>query len=186
MSQGRNEGPVSSSGAESGPAWREALRLIGRRPLTVAELRRRLEDRGHASSLIDQVVEGLVERGYLHDAELARNFIVSRAQRLGHGPRRLVDDLVRRGVSREAAGAAWTRAVEQGDLDGEALLRRELRRRLGPASGELDSRTQRRVYTALVRAGFEGSAVHRELMARRGSATHSDHELSQGFDDDFV
>ena len=161
-----------------GAAWREALRLLGIRPLTVAELRQRLEARGHAPDAIDEVAERVERQGYVDDAELARNYIVSRALRLGHGPRRLIEDLVRRGVARDTARAAWACAVDRGDLDCEALLRRELERRLGPAPAELDPRNQRRVYNALLRAGFEASAVHRALVARRGSG--------QGLDDEFA
>jgi regulatory protein len=176
VSEDRNEASPSRA-AEA--AWREALRRIAVRPRTTVEIRQQLEERGHGAASIDRVVDRLRERGYVDDAELAWNFIVARAPRLGHGPRRLIGDLVRRGVSRETAEAAWRRAVEQGDVDGEALLRRELQRRLGPTIRPVDPRTRRRVYNALLRAGFEGSAVHRELALLGGAGR-------QGFDDDFA
>lgn len=183
MSRGRKEQNASRVDAS---AWSDALRWIAGRPRTRAEMRERLARRSHPPETIEAVVERLEREGYLDDDELAWNFIVARAERLGHGPRRLIDDLERRGLPRATARAAWERAIERGDLDEEALLRRELQRRLGPSRGPLDTRTHRRVYNALLRAGFESSAVHRELVALRGSAARSDHEPGQGFDDDFA
>jgi len=168
--------PASNQDPEA--AWREALRLLGVRPLTVLELRERLADRGHAPETVEACVQRAESAGYLQDGELAWNYIVARGARLGHGPRRMIEDLVRRGVARKTAEAAWARAVEQGDLDGELLLGRALDRRLGPGSADLDPRRRRRVYNALLRAGFEPSAVYRAMLARCGSG--------EGFDDDVV
>jgi SOS response regulatory protein OraA/RecX len=65
--------------------------------------------------------------GYLDDRRLALEFIVTRAERLGHGPTKLVEDLCRRGVGREVAEAALRLAVERGDVSTTEVLRRRMR-----------------------------------------------------------
>jgi regulatory protein len=152
----------------------EALQLLARRPLTAAELRARLESRGHPPSAVERAVARLERAGHLDDCRLAAHFIVARAERLGHGPRRLVEDLKRRGLTEEEAEAAWRAAVERGDVDPDRLLRREIRRRVGGSAARLDRRHFRRVYNALLRAGFEASRIEEQLAPLRAAAGAAD------------
>jgi len=138
---------------------RLALDWLARRPLTAAELGRRLAAAGHAPAVVHAACRRLAAAGLLDDRELARHYVVARAERLGHGPRRLVGELVRRGVPQSVARAAWRAAVEDGDLDLDQLLQRQIRRRLGARGGRLDRSGYARVYTALLRAGFPAAAA---------------------------
>jgi len=141
---------------------RDALALLSRRPRTAAELREGLTRRGHPSAAIEDAMVTLEQTGQIDDKRLAEHYVVARATRLGHGPRRLVEDLVRRGVRRELARAAWDDAVEHGDLDPAEIVRRQIRRRIGP-SRQIDRASYVRVYNALLRAGFGAGAVEAEL-----------------------
>ena len=138
------------------------MQLLSRRPLTELELRERLRDRGQDSATIDRTCRRLVEDGYLDDRAIAADYIRARSERLGHGPRRLLDDLCRRGVDRDLAEAALHEVVEQGDVATDELLLRQIRKRVGTATS-IDSRGFRRVYNALLRAGFEDDAIRRHL-----------------------
>ena len=161
----KSQTPQSSGGPARGPEA-EALHLLARRPLTVAELRERLQRRGHAGAAISQTIDRLGEAGYVDDLRLATDFIVTRAARLGHGRERLLRDLRRRGVDAAVAAEAWSRAVQDGDVQPEDQLRERVRReveRLGSLGGQLDPKAYRRVYNAQLRAGFDAERLGAEL-----------------------
>ncbi len=145
------------------PAVEEALRLISRKPRTVAELREALSEREHESAAVDEAVAYLVERGWLDDHKLAADFIVLRARRLGHGPRRLLGDLRRRGVAAQVAQAAWDEAVNSGEIELRTLLQRAIRRRLPMDATPTEPRRYARVYNAMLRSGFDAADVDIEM-----------------------
>jgi regulatory protein len=162
-----------------------AMRLLGRRPLSEAELRGRLEARGHATAAVDEACARLREAGYVDDRRLALDFIVTRSERLAHGPEKLVADLCGRGVGRDVAEAALRIAIRQGDLSPRELLRRRMRRHVGDAALPLGPRDYARVYNALRRAGFDGEAIRRELEDRREPASHAE-PIADETSDDFA
>ncbi len=161
----------------------DGLRLVARRPLTVAELRDRLLERGHVEGEVERAIARLLETGILDDRRLAAHFIVTRSARLGHGRARLLRDLGRRGVDPRVAREAWDRSVRQGDVDPDAHLRGEIAKRVEAAGGRLEERAYRRVYNSLLRAGCEPGAVESALQPYRAGPGEPD--LAEGTDDDF-
>lgn len=144
----------------------DAARLLGRRPLTERELQQRLTERGHPADVIDATLAAFRDRGYISDYRLALEYIVRRAERLGHGRRRLLGDLARRGVAEDVLERAWQAADEGGELDHERALERRVRKRLRGRE-RLDPRAWARVYNALLREGFEEPAVRGRLERHR-------------------
>lgn len=159
------------------------MRLLGRRPLTEAELRERLTRAQHAAGAIDHACERLRQAGYLDDHALALEFIVNRAERLGHGPDKLVAALCERGVARGVAEAALQLAVERGDVSPREVLLRRLRRYLRGATPPLSAREYARVYNALRRAGFGGELIRQELECYRAPASHAEPIADETTDD---
>jgi regulatory protein len=159
-----------------GEAERDALRWLARRPLTEAELRGRLAAAGHPAATADRLCRRMREAGYLDDRRLAEHFIQARAARLGHGPERLVAELVRRGVPPAVARAAWDAAAAGGDVSAAELLGRQVARRLGPRGRPLDRRAWARQARALVRAGFAAEEVERALAPFRSGAEPAEDE----------
>ena len=164
-------------------AERDAIGMLGRRPLTASELRSRLTDRGHDERAVEQACARVHEAGFLDDRRLAYEFIVLRGPRLGHGRQRLLRELARRGVASELAEAAWRQAVEQGDLDPELLLRRKLERQLRGARRLTTERDYVRVYNALRRAGFDEGPIRRELAPYRAFDSRDDPTTDEAFHD---
>jgi len=140
-----------------------AARLLARRPLTGGELREGLVAAGHTPDAVEAICARLEEAGQIDDEKLARHFILTRAARLGHGPGRLIGDLVRRGVRRDVAEHAWVVAVDEGEVSLEDILAQQVRRRIARRGRPLDRRAYARVYNALLRAGFPADAVERAL-----------------------
>jgi regulatory protein len=140
-------------------AYDEGLRLLARRALTRAEVEQRLAARGHDPSSVEDAVSRLVAAAVLDDAALARHWIGSTATARGRGRKRALAELTRRGVAPEVAASAWSRAVADGDIDESAMVRRAVRRRLGPAPGRANEGRLARVYNALLYEGFTREQV---------------------------
>ncbi len=154
---------MTERGSSTRSASQAAVRLLQRRPLSEDELCRRLEAQGHAAEEVESACQELRQAGYLDDPRLALDFIVTRAERLGHGPEKLLADLLRRGIRAEVARSAMHLAIEQGDVVPRELLRARIRSRLGDGLQHLQPRAYARMYNALRRAGFDEESIGREL-----------------------
>lgn len=148
-------------------AYGAALRLLVRRPRTREELRRHLVAEEHPGAEVDEAMARLESDGYINDFDLSRAFIVARAERLRHSRTRLLRELGARGVAEAVAEAAWTDALDAGEVDPRQALQRQISIYLAGAGGRFDERKFHRVYSALLRAGHDRRLVESELEASR-------------------
>jgi regulatory protein len=147
-----------------------AAGFLAVRPRSVEETRRRLAYLGFPAALCDQVIERLLEMGYLDDTAFARAWVDSRDRARPRGSSALRSELQRKGVpdatireildERAATGAApmvrvtATMSPADGGADREAA-RRLLERRASALSREADLRRRRqKAYALLARSGF--------------------------------
>jgi len=136
-----------------------ALRMLGTRALPSVELVRRLLRKGHVKAAAEAAVQELVAAGLLDDAAFARHYARTRAARQRFGPRRLLADLRRMGLSDRVADAAVRDALEADGVEPRAILR-EVAARKARSLGGLDPDTARRRLRAyLLRRGFAGADV---------------------------
>jgi regulatory protein len=141
-------------------AWVSVLRMIARQRLTQTQVWQRLERRGYEDDEIRAAVERCRAEGLLDDNLYAQLYIAGTRKAVGNA--RLVGQLVRKGIDREAA----SHAVSTGDRDetsrcGEALLK--LLRTKPETSYPSAAR-------ALERLGFPASLIYRQL--REHAAEH--------------
>jgi len=140
-------------------AYDLGLRLLARRALTQAEVAQRLAARGHEASEVEDAVTRLMASAAIDDGALARHWIGATASARGRGRKRALAELTRRGVAPAVAASAWSCAVADGDIDESAMVRRAVRRRLGPAPGRANEGRLARVYNALLYEGFTREQV---------------------------
>jgi len=135
-----------------------ALRILAARRLTEAQLWGRLERRGYDGAEIRATVAWCRVEGYLDDGLFARLFVEGRTKAVGDA--RLVAELVRRGVDRDAAA----RSVALAECDEGQRLERALARlfRINPGLGYPQAAR------ALERLGFPAPAIYRRLRAHAG------------------
>jgi regulatory protein len=79
-------------------AYERAVRFLGNRPRSIAEVRRNLNDKEVDASAVDEVIERLQQRGYVDDAAFARYWISNRQQFRPRGGRALRFELREKGV----------------------------------------------------------------------------------------
>ncbi len=87
-------------------AYDRAVRFLGFRPRSLAEVRRHLARTVDDPDLIAGVLEKLAAQGYLDDAEFARYWVENRKRFRPKGPRALRQELRQRGLSADAIAAA--------------------------------------------------------------------------------
>ena len=140
--------------AAADAAERRALRLIGRRPRSRAELGRRLAEWGLAPAEAAAVIDRLAGMGACDDRVLADAVVWSR-RATGHGRLRIEADLARLGMADDAR-AEVAAATASGE---EARARTALARRFGPAGVPPDPASLRRAAGFLARRGFDADTV---------------------------
>ena len=140
-----------------------AVRALGRRMRTEAELRRLLEGRAEPGergrSAVATVLAGLKERRYLDDGSYAETFARLRKENEKFGPRRVRQGLRQRGVAPGVADAAVDAAYAA--TSEEELARKYLERKRIPKPG--NERETARVMRRLLAAGFSTAVIYRVL-----------------------
>jgi len=139
-------------------ALASALRSLARRDHSVAELERKLGDRGYGADVVAQVIARLSASGYLDDRRFAGQWAESALRNgRGYGPR-LRQELTRRGVPREViAGVMAEITAAYGEK--ETLARLAARKFAGFNPQAASDRDVRRVVAYLQRRGFSLSAI---------------------------
>ena len=149
--------------ADQEAAWRALLRALERRSYALAELRRRLVQKGHPPEAADFAIGRAVDARLLDDASFARNFVETRAAR-GRGPARLRRDLLALGVAHAHIDAAL--AAQWSEPEAHLTLAADLaKKRARQLRGLPRDVRRRRILAFLGRRGFTGRRVS-ELVAR--------------------
>lgn len=98
-----------------------ALRMLGRRPHAMSQLRTKLlRTHGGAQELVEAVLHKLIEEEYIDDARYARERIESCLRRRQEGRRVLMARLLRDGIARDVAQEAIQETVSA-DREREVL-----------------------------------------------------------------
>ena len=139
----------------------DALKLLGRRDLSVADLRARLADREHPEDEIDAAVSRLLEVGALNDARLARAYVRTASQVKGRGRLRIARELQQMGIPREVAAEALAEVFA--DTDERSLIDRALQKKLRGAQRPKTMQERARLYQFLMRQGFTPTGVSAAL-----------------------
>lgn len=133
-------------------ARRRAVNILSARPLSRKELEKRLVEKGETPAHAAAAADYMEHLGYLNDEAYAKLLSEHYAAK-GYGPRKIRDELYRRGVPR----AFWDSALEgsedpSGTLD--AMVEARLRRVERPDRADF-----KKVSDALARRGYAWSDI---------------------------
>jgi len=143
--------------------------MLARRELSEAQIRQRLQRRGHALDEIEAAIERLKSEHAIDDARVAGAIARTERSLKRRGRLRVAQELARAGIARSTARAAIDQTF--GDLDDDALLQQALNRRLKNDRRIEDDREFQRLYRYLVGQGFESDKILNALTARRRTRT---------------
>jgi regulatory protein len=138
-----------------------ALAALGRRAYSIHEMRKWLEERAESDQDVGAVLAKLKEHHYIDDARYAANFARSHAQTRAQGRFRIARELRARGLPDRHIEPALDAACNSDDE--AAKVRSKIERKIQHLKGELDERKRASLYRSLLRAGFPGDLIGREL-----------------------
>ncbi len=144
--------------------WKYALRALGGRDHSVAELRDKLRRRAAQSAQVETVLRRLKQAGYLNEPRFAVAFAAARRDSQGLGQSRVLRDLRRKRVAPAVAEKAVREVYRE--IDEVALIEGYLERkfRRTPLAEYLgDQRRLASVYRKLRLAGFSSGNSIRVL-----------------------
>lgn len=148
-----------------------ALRLLAVRARSRTELSDRLRRKGVAPGVAAEVLDGLEDVGLIDDREFGRLWAEERLRLRPVGPRRLVHELLGKGVERATIDEVVAEAYS---AHSEAeVARRAVRKKMRTAGDRMGPKELARIRSFLLRRGFSYEVV-RELLE----------ELSRGQDDE--
>lgn len=132
----------------------KALELLSRKPMSHKELEHKLQQWEAGEEEICLICQRMEELGVLDDRRYAA-MVVRHYSRKGYGPRKLRDELYRRGVPRQL----WDEAMEETQESAPAIdtfLEKKLK-------GSTDPRDLKRASDALARRGYSWSEISEGL-----------------------
>jgi regulatory protein len=137
-----------------------ALRLLGARAYSTAELRRKMERRAERKSDVDDLLVQLREHGYLDDRRFAEGFTRARLESRKMGAARVISELRGRRIAPKTAEQAVQNIFH--GVDEAALIEAWVRRkyRLAPREGLFQQdKDLASAYGRLRRAGFRSGDI---------------------------
>jgi regulatory protein len=148
-----------------------AAAFLAVRSRSVDETRKRLVHLGYPAPIVEQVLERLIEIGYLDDLGFARAWVESRdrarprgavALRRELGRKGVPDDVIAEVLADRAQAASVGTHLDEDSLDPDrAAARRLLERRSSTLRREADPyRRRQKAYALLARNGFAPDVCH--------------------------
>jgi regulatory protein len=150
--------------------YERALSLLEHRPRSVAELRRKLLQKGDDPSEVEAVIARLCDQRLLDDTEFARQFARSRIVGAGSSRWRIVQELARKGVAREIADDAVAGLEEREGIDPAAAIHRVAEKKWKTLAKLDDPTRRRRLYAFLARRGFNPEEIRYAMNALAAEA----------------
>ena len=145
-------------------AYVDGLHLLGRRELSVKQLRDRLIDRDHAPEDVERAIALLLENRALDDARVAAAYVRTALAVKGRGRLRVRRELQEMGIDADVAGAAVAEAF--GGMDERAQVRQALTKKLRGKRIATQA-DYARVFQYLMRQGFPPDVVTAVLRESR-------------------
>ena len=150
-------------------AYLDALKMLGRRELSEAQVRQRLGRRGHEADAIESAVADLLEQRAIDDTRVAGAIARTQTAFKQRGKLRVRRQIEQAGIS--AATARQAVDAVFGALDADALLDASLAKRMRGRDRIADDREFQRLYRYLIAQGFESSRVLAALKKRGAGKT---------------
>lgn len=114
---------------ESANWHKRAVDLLARREHSTLELKRKLQQKGAPKDLIDTLLNGLEQSGYLSDERFAEGYVRYRSQ-AGFGPIRIRAELQQRGISSHLIDQFLSQSTEFWGKQLESLWQRRFHGKL--------------------------------------------------------
>lgn len=146
-------------------AYIDGLKMLARRELSEAQVRRRLARKEHAADEIDAAIARLREQRAIDDVRVAEAIARTETSIRRRGRLRVRMQIERAGIDKSIA----KRAIDEvfGLIDDDLLIEASLNKRLRGRETIADDREFQRLYRYLATQGFEADKIMKLLSAKR-------------------
>ena len=129
-----------------------AMNLLKSRSYTTAQLKEKLEAGGYPKEIIGEAVEYVASFGYVDDSQYALDFIEYNKEMKSKN--RIVNDLLKKGISGAVIEAAWEEAVgnNKQELEKEQIIRWVEKKHFSPQTATYEEK--QKMMASLYRKGF--------------------------------
>ena len=135
-------------GDERNKAYAHAIRFLGFRARSQAEMVRYLRDKGYSAEVVDEIVGRLVNEQYLDDEAFARFWLEDRERFRPRGQQALRYELRQKGIADEVIDTALA------DLDEDELAWKAVERKLSLWKNLAEQDLKKKIVGFLSRRGF--------------------------------
>ncbi len=135
-----------------------AMHLLAKRPYTEAKLREKLKCAGYTENAIEAALDYVKSFNYIDDLSYAKDFI--EYNKGIKNKKRLISDLMQKGVDKETIYTALDEAFEDGSMDitEQGIIEKELRKK--HFSPDADYTDRAKIIASLLRKGFSMEAIN--------------------------
>ncbi len=146
-------------------AYVDALLMLGRRELSVQQVRDRLLEREHSREDVDRAVDLLLENKALDDGRVAAAYVRTALKVKARGRLRIQRELQVMGIPKDVAAEALAEAF--GEVDERTLIAKALQKKLRHNQKIATPAEYARVFQFLMRQGFSPGSVTAVLRRHR-------------------
>lgn len=164
LTPGRGTAPAPDPAS----AYDVAVRYLGSRPRSVAEIKRHLRSKRFEDEAQDQAIDQLRAQRYIDDEAFARYWVEQRERFRPKGDRALVSELLGKGVARETIDVVLGDAAPDAEVTrARDAIRRPLSRWLTLEEGE----RKRKIHAYLAGRGFSYDTIDEVLTSPEAPET---------------
>jgi len=146
----------------AGDPYDVAVRFLGSRPRSVAEIARHLRSKHFDAVAIDGAIDKLRAQRYVDDEAFARYWVEQRERFKPRGDRALKSELLGKGVSRDVVDVVLGERAPDADV---ALAKRALSRPLTRWVTLAAPERKRKIHTYLAARGFDYDTIEEVIRA---------------------
>ena len=138
-----------------------AMHLLEKRPYTEREMRNKLREGMYDQDAIDEAIDYLKSFGYIDDKAYAIQYIDTYTQ--NRSVRRLEQDLMKKGISKDVIGEVLAIKRDEGELGDEESMIRNLLEKRGFDPESADSKMIAKTVRFLYQKGFSAETIARVM-----------------------
>ncbi len=139
-----------------------AMNLLQGREYTTAQLRTKLQQGYYPTEVIEQAIAYVASFHYIDDLRYAVDYITYHEN--SRSRRRIEQDLQGKGISAITIEEAWQNWRENGGVQNEQNMIRELlRKKHYDPDAKTDWKERQKIYAFLARKGFSAEAIHKAI-----------------------
>lgn len=139
-----------------------AMNLLTKRDYPTAKLRQKLKEGLYPDDVIEEALEYVASYNYTDDHRYALDYINYHEN--DKSRKRINQDLITKGISREIIDRAWISFEENGGHKNEEQMVRRILEKKNYFSNSLEYKEKQKIMASLLRKGFEMDTIKRVML----------------------